>query len=771
MVPVAEPSVLEAVAAVLQAATAYDGNDQAAPAAVLWPDKNREWETLATRLRYTLPLLTFGDYAPDSRTGPAVWLRCGMAGEVEGVSLAEGETPIVYFPGVGRDDLRSLQDMDALLQPIAELQYRGVYWSHPNGRDWTVAGFLGNKQKGLGLDVKDDAATTAALARALSRLADETVDGLRGRQLGPEDFDALLTPDSKRSLLQWMNDPHAFRAGRRDDEWGAFCSRCKKEFGLDPETDGVLTAAESLGGRTGPWDAVWERYAEAADRYPGVAKALDKARPQELVVSHPESWPSLNDEREAALRTALGGLSHAQPEDARAKLAELEAQHGERRGWLWGCLGQAPLACALEHLVALADASASGWKQGDAASIAAQYVDTGWRADDAVMRSLAAVEKVDDVAAVKTAADMLYRVWLEQGAKALQIAAGDAVPAALLPAVAEAEPGTCVLFSDGLRVDAAQRLRARLEVVGSTVELKADIAALPPITATAKPAVSPVAAKLGAGPDFDPVVVGSQSKLTADGLRKLLVTAGWQALGDEAGDPSGRGWTECGDIDTYGHAHGWKLARALDGEINEIAQRIEALLDWGWKRVVVVTDHGWLLVPDGLQKVELPEHLTEQRKGRCARLKADVTTEFLTLPWRWDPHVNVAYAPGISTFVAGHEYDHGGISPQECVTPRLTVTRESRSAADAVEVEPATWAGMRCRVQVKGAPPGLRLDVRTKAGDASTSLLGSPQAFEGGSASALVEDDERAGTAAFVVLLDEGGTVIKQGTTVVGGDA
>jgi len=767
---VSDQTVLEAVVLALQKAAEYDKNDQAAPAAVLWPDKNREWEALVGRLRGRLPLLTFGELEPSANKGPAIWLRCALAGEIEGVVFADSGTPIVYFPGVGRDELRSLEDMDPLLQPIAELQYRGAYWSHPNGRDWTVAGFLRNKEKGLELDVKDDAATLAALARALNRLAEESVEALRGHRLGAEDFDALLSPDSKRSLLQWMNDADGFKAGRDEGEWGAFCSLCKKDYGLDPDGDGVLSAAEQMGGRKGAWAAIWDRYAEAPDKYPNMMDLLRRAQPPELVDAHRDSWPVINDEAEATLRKALASLRHAKPDEARTNLAELEAQHGERRGWLWGCLGHAPLAYALKHLTQLAEVTADGWKSGDTASLAKQYVNSGWCADDALLRSLAAVEKTEDVAAVKGAADVLYRVWLEAGARALQ-AAAYACPAARLPDTSGVEVGTCVLFSDGLRVDVAQRLLARLEEGGCTVGLEADVAALPPVTSTAKPAVSPVTAQLGSGSGLDPAAAGAQTKLTADALRKLITTAGWQVLADESGDPSGHAWTECGDIDQFGHSHGWKLAREVDREVNEIAQRVESLLAWGWQRVVVVTDHGWLLVPGGLPKIELPEHLTDQRKGRCARLKPDVTTEFLTLPWHWDASVNITYAPGIGTFVAGKEYDHGGISPQECITPRLTVTKVAGAAAASIEIESIVWSGQRCRVKISGESAGLSLDVRTKAAGAGSTLATSPKEFGDDTASVLVKDDDKLGSAAFAVLLDSSGAVVKQVTTVVGGEA
>ena len=43
---------------------------------------------------------------------------------------------------MGRHDLRAVEDCPRALQPLAELQYRGVIWTHRNGRDWTVAGFL-----------------------------------------------------------------------------------------------------------------------------------------------------------------------------------------------------------------------------------------------------------------------------------------------------------------------------------------------------------------------------------------------------------------------------------------------------------------------------------------------------------------------------------------------------------------------------------------------------------------------------------------------------
>ena len=106
--------------------------------------------------------------------------------------------------------------------------------------------------------------------------------------------------------------------------------------------------------------------------------------------------------------------------------------------------------------------------------------------------------------------------------------------------------------------------------------------------------------------------------LLAEAATKALGEAGWQVLGeDDLGDPQGRAWTELGATDTYGHQHGWKLAHHLAGELRRLERRVVSLLEHGWQQVVIVTDHGWLFLPEGLPVDELPKdalpvHLTEQ---------------------------------------------------------------------------------------------------------------------------------------------------------------
>src|SRR5207245_3438246 len=145
--------------------------------------------------------------------------------------------------------------------------------------------------------------------------------------------------------------------------------------------------------------------------------------------------------------------------------------------------------------------------------------------------------------------------------------------------------------------------------------------ALPSVSPSAKPAVSPVAAKIKgtvAGEEFRPCVAPDDKDLTPDRFRKLLADDGVPYLtGNEAGDPIGRAWTEFGNLDKTGHDEGIGLARRIPELIRSLVIRIESLLASGWQEVRLVTDHGWLLMPNGPPKTELPMFLTETRWGRC----------------------------------------------------------------------------------------------------------------------------------------------------------
>ena len=148
--------------------------------------------------------------------------------------------------------------------------------------------------------------------------------------------------------------------------------------------------------------------------------------------------------------------------------------------------------------------------------------------------------------------------------------------------------------------------------------------------------------------EFEPRVAADGKPLSGHNFRKLLTDQGVQALDKhETGDPQGQAWTEAGDLDHYGHEHGLRLARDLDSQLDQVVERVAELVEAGWKRIRIVTDHGWLLMPGGLPKSELAKHQTETRWGRCAVLKDSAHGTPLTFGWDWCKDVQVAYAPGV----------------------------------------------------------------------------------------------------------------------------
>jgi hypothetical protein len=770
---------LDALVEAIKDAGSYNSADQVAPAAILWPDAERQWEPVVPLLRDRLPLLALGVYAPEEGTGPSYWLRCVIERTLPGYPIPTDEVPIVYLPGISRQNIRAVEECPKELQPIAELQYRGCLFSQKNGRDWTITAFLQSATGPIGVQVGADQATKEAILRARHKLPGVPLERLRrAAPLRSAFFDELLTPDLARNLLLWLNDPARYRRTSTDDEWASFRGKCQSTYQLDPEEVGPIAVAEQLGlHETDAWDLAWQRFLESPESYPGIPERLRAARPTKDLglFGRPESWPQDNEKAEDALRQSLSELEEEQPSDARRELKELDVEHGKRRSWVWTRLGQAPLAMALEQLAALAEHTKQPLTGSQAADIAAQYAERGWQADDAALRALAEVERPDDVKAVKAAIRAVYREWLEQGARALQQAVagkdfGSAYPARALEPWSE---GTCVLFCDGLRFDLAQRLKDKLGARGMAVAIGVRLAAVPTITETAKPAVSPVADALAGGGGLQPIVRERGSAVNSEVLRRQLELAGYQVLkGEDCGDPNGRAWTELGDIDEIGHTQTAKLPRLVDGEVRAVAERIESLVEWGWTRVVVVTDHGWLLLPGGLPKAELPQHLTEgegMRKGRCARLKDLAQTDMQVVPWYWDSAVRIAVAPGISCFEAGNEYEHGGLSPQECLTPVIEVSKVATAIAGSCSVS-VRWRGLWCDFEVTNAPPSAMVDIRTKAGDPRSSIAGPRPLNEVGAASLPVEDDAMLEHAAFGVVLDVEGQVVAQVQTTVGGD-
>ena len=200
----------------LQKAADYNHDDMVPPAAILWTDEKREWERLVPRLRMVLPqFLVFGPYDTANRTGPAIWLRCVLAGRIPETPIPTGSVPIIYLPGVSRATIRATEECPQELKPLAELQYRGVFWSQANGKDWTVTAFLQTNQGGLQLKIARDNATAASIRRALEKLVDVPVAELQAKSAGGELNSSLFRfagerrPGGRPALVACRPEGHA----------------------------------------------------------------------------------------------------------------------------------------------------------------------------------------------------------------------------------------------------------------------------------------------------------------------------------------------------------------------------------------------------------------------------------------------------------------------------------------------------------------------------------------------------------------------------------
>lgn len=765
-------TVLHALAARLASAAAHNHATERAPVAVLWTDGDRKWEPALAALRARVPnFWTLGEYDPAGNQGPAPWVKWRLG------KVAAGEpTPVIYLPGVRRLQFRSLEDFPEAYRPIAELQFRGTWWTQQNGKDWTPLAFLSTKHGGLGLSVAEDQATVTALERLVARILDADVAELKKpSRLEAEHFVTLLTDDLEGDLLDWLDDPDAVRSGCSADEWSVFRDFVRQRLDVDLERDGAIVVAERLAARTGGWSKVWKRYADAVSEtnYGRVHLSLERVVPP--LLGDRSAYPAHNEQQEKALRKALADLGELPEAKVRGRLRALETEHAPRRAWVWAKLGKARMATVLHHLVALAEATEAPIGGSTRDALAGWYAEVGHKADAAALAALSLADHADG-AAIQTAVRVLYLPWLQRAAERLaEVVKAYGYPA---PQAVPLEDGTCLLFADGLRWDVGADLANRLVASGRRVAREGRWVAFPPVTGTSKPDVSPIRDQLGGGAGavaFNPTVKATGKVLDSATFCKLMASAGVQLLGgNDTGDSSGRAWTEFGDIDKYGHKHGCKTARHVEDQIRELEQRIGELLDAGWKRVRVTTDHGWLLVPGGLPNTALPGWLTEARWQRCALAKATSQVELPTLPWSWDSSVPVAFPPGIDAFSLqtgnSREYAHGGLSLQECYTPVLTVSLD-RPSVDG-KIGDLKWVGLRCKVTVETSAGGLRVDLRAKVADPASSLLDAPRAVGAdGAVSVLVPDDGKEGIAAFAVLLAPDGSVLDKRPTTVGGDA
>jgi hypothetical protein len=749
-------TALEEVLNALKSACDHNAASEKPPEVLLWCDPGEEFSEVLPLLRAQLPqLLTFGNYDPRVRTGPALWLRAVAAGGLTEYDF-EDLVPIIYLPGVARDVLRGAEDCPVPLQPLVWFSVSGCFFGHVNGKDWTLRALLTSNRAPIQLDIADDAASRASLKRAAARLLLRDLGQLRQKMWDAAALDHLLVPDLAADMLDWLN-------GSLDEgdasRFSAFSSQASRELGVNPSKTSREVAADSLAKREGRWSEVWTRFASSSRALEGVQKLLRAKEPIDLFQSDAEVFPRANARQEDSLRKALTELSSASEAEARGTVLKLADEHSHRRETVWADLGEAPLAEAVHHLRRIAAATPlpglSSTELGEA------YYVSGWEVDWSALQALAATHLTADQAAVSVVLRSLYKSWLDGGARALQeLARSGNVPFAT-PAKT-AEDYDILLFVDGLRMDLARELLARISRRGLSATLTWTWSGFPTVTATCKTLLSPAAPTLRGSsltPEFLPSTREGKPANKAN-MDKLLLEAGWSLGTDLAGT---KAWCETGRFDEEGHALGEGLAERVDSELDRVVDTITKLSVTG-RRIRVVTDHGWLLMPGGLEKAHLDVGLAEPngKRSRCAIVKDATKTSLVKVPWTWDEAQFVAAAPGACSFYAAQPYAHGGISPQECVLPVLDIAASSQEML--VSIAAVEWTNLRVRISVPGGS-GLKVELRTPS---QSEVLAGPKELGASGDASLIVGDEHQGEFATVVVLTEDGSVVAEKKTVIG---
>ena len=774
--------IAEQIIRSIRSANTFNPDSEVPPVCILWPDRERLWEGVVPKLQKSIEeLFVFGEYDPDQRSGTALWLRCQVAKLLTPAKqFSKDILPIIYMPGISRQDLRIVQSCHEEIKLLIELQYRGKYWSQLSSKDWTPLAFLVSDHGGLGLDVAKDKKTKDAIQLCLPILIDHDIEDLRGNHIDAKYIYSLGVGDFPKAVLSYINEGETSISKQAAAQWASFCKISETLLSFNPHADGYLGGAKLLAEHTGAWGSIWERYGEAPQLYPNIADTIRScAMPDVRNAANQkdfEGWPQYNDQAEVELQNTLQTICENSELHIREHLTTLRGDHIHRKNFIWFNLSMSPLLEILLKLESLSETTQAAVQGDSLPSLARYYEQEGWKADAAFLEVLNASPQTGIQQAVLDIAYKLYEPWAEASARVLQdLVSRHSYPVEIPKFYNEpVESKTCILFIDGLRLDITQRLCSMLNEAGYDTNTHARWAAFPSLTSTGKPAISPVNSELTGteSPDsnFYPIVTETGKSLEGGyHLKKLMIDSGWSILSDnEVSASTDRCWTEISDIDHEGHGLGWKIASHIDSVLHTVVSRIRALITAGWKQIHIVTDHGWLLLPGGLPKEELSSVLTENMYGRCAQIKEGALTDVARAPWYWNSLQEIAYASGVHAFKKGEEFTHGGLSLQESRVLDLTVNK-STSILTQVKILDVIWKGLRCNIETDAVDSDFTVDIRLQANIAETSVVVNIKKVKSqGTVSLVVEDESKEGATAYIVVVDETGSVIAQQNTIIG---
>lgn len=758
-------SLLDHIKSSIANAKLFNSSQMVAPNVILWPDPEKQWLSIIDTLRAEIPaFLTFGQYNPENNQGPAIWLKCMVNKALPEADWEEDEIPVIYLPGIRKADFKKIEEALNSLQPLMEYQFTGNLWLQENGKEWTILAFMQNEDQGLGLNIARDSATKDALLKSLPKYLQEEKLYFKG-QVDADFLNKKLVPQIIPNILKWMEGGAKALKSLSKDELEAFKDVIQSQYGLKLDHSLVLDFAFNLGQQRDSWTNVWQYFANAPHKFPKVIEYLDKATPTDLLAFTPEeSWPSVNAEKEKELEDALKKLAKKTQSQAQRGLVKLWNIHKPRLQWIWAEMDASPFARSLPYLLQLSELCLKAYDNTSINGLTKYYKEEGHLIDQSLRNIALSGSSKEHKEMLTAMAKLFYEPWLQKlTLKFQELIKENLNEIVAFNAVKVIEEARFILFVDAFRYDLAIDFCNQLSN-NFEIKLEQSWAALPSLTATSKPSVSPIASELSKDSiikDFQPHFQ-SGNPCTPHYFKKELKEKGVEFINSPSGikDPKAKYWMEIGDIDKKGHQEQSDMFKRIPDLLSELKDTINKIADKGVQKITIVTDHGWLLLPGGLPKEKLHKDLAETRWGRCAEMKKGAVTDNLQLPWTWNPNEFIAYAPGISFFKKNEEYAHGGISIHECMTPLITIKIKEQINSTKALIEGYKWIGMRLRVKTIGTlGNGFNIDVRSnRANEDSSIVMGSIKHNE--LDWKVMVDGDFEGQAGYLVLLNSEGIIV-----------
>ena len=755
-------------------ATAHNSSVMVPPEVILWPDPEKQWESVIENLQNDYAaLFILGDYKPEKLTGPAIWLKTVIAKKLPDCDWDSTLTPVIYLPGISKSRLKDVGNLGLELQPLAEYQYTGTTFNQYNGKEWSVLAMLTNTDDGLGLSVKTDNATKETIIKSLPVFFETDKTAFSAPVIDAGFINSLVLPNAIPLILKWMCKGDEFLAEMEEEVRNTFTDICQGHYHFSPDYKNIKEIALKLGKKEYAWQQIWDFYAHSPSKFPQIEPLLREAKPDDLgtgIFAIPEdSWPQINEEMEDQLHIELEKLTKKDLQQIGAGIKELYKQHSKRNKWVWTELGYSPLITALKFLNGLFDSISKPYPSANLDELIQFYTNDGFYADAWMRKAYSAVKTEKDKSVIRKIIHLTYKPWLEKITDKFQKLVINNFEAIKQQKTTE-QTARFYLFVDAFRFELAKEYVSILEKRGMKSTLSHSFTGLPTLTATAKVKASPIADEVNTASDFNDFTPSFKSGKLANivNLRAELEKKRFMHSVKSGFDSEKSYWVEIGNIDTRGHDEQAEMLKRTDELFGEITEIIDAAIESGINEIKIVTDHGWLMMPGGLPSSKIVKDLTVARCGRCAYIKEGVKTELNQLPWEWNPSVYIAYAPGISFFRKNEEYAHGGISLQECIVPEIMIHIEKEATVNA-KISSHRWVGLRCQIETENTPDGFLVDIRTKYNDEKSSVVISSVKPVSENKCSLMVDDSAIDSAAFIVLTNEKGKIIDKANTTIGG--